>query len=184
MTVRKLLGEGQSVNTGGGQISMDFLEDAFHMYYDGLCRYAGTLLEDGEGAKDIVQQVFVTLWERRDTLTIASSVKSYLYRAVYNACINRRLRGHKHQSLETDVSAPLPVDPEFLVEVRELRNTIEAAIASLPPQCQVVFRKSREEEKSYPVIAKELGISIKAVEAQVSKALKSLKVLLGSYVHK
>ncbi|MBN9386040.1 MAG: RNA polymerase sigma-70 factor [Chitinophagaceae bacterium] len=162
-------------------INIEFLEDAFHLYYEGLHRYTFTMLNDSDLAKDVVQQVFVTLWEKKDALSITMSVKAYLYRAVYNSCVNRQTRGHKHLSLPPDDAGQLPVKPEFLSDIRELQAILEQAIGSLPPQCRVVFLKSREEEKSYPVIARELDISVKTVEAQISKALKILRSALEKH---
>jgi len=162
-------------------INIKFLDDAFHLYYEGLHRYAYTMLDDSEMAKDIVQQVFITLWEKKDTLNITVSVRAYLYRAVYNSCINHRTRGRRHHPIDLDSSGQLPVSPELLSEVRELRTILERAIETLPPQCKVVFLKSREEEKNYPAIARELGISVKTVEAQISKALKIMRSALEKH---
>jgi len=159
-------------------INIASLESTFRLYYEGLHRYAFTMLNDNDMARDIVQQVFLTLWEKKDTLSITGSVKAYLYRAVYNNCLNHRTRGIKHQPLAPDTAGELPVRPEFLSDVRELRSILERAIASLPPKCREVFLKSREEEKSYTEIAGELDISVKTVEAQISKALKILRSAL------
>lgn len=162
-------------------INIKFLEETFHMYYEGLHRYAFTMLNDSDMAKDVVQQVFVTLWEKKEALNITMSVKAYLYRAVYNSCVNRQTREQKHQPISPDNEDQLPVKPAFLSDIRELRTAIEQAIASLPPQCRLVFLKSREEEKSYPVIARELDISVKTVEAQISKALRILRSALEKH---
>jgi len=159
-------------------INIASLESTFHLYYEGLHRYAFTMLNDNDMAKDIVQQVFITLWERKDALTITGSVRAYLYRAVYNSCLNQQTRGVKHRPLTPETVERLPVRPEFLSDVRELRAILEQAIASLPPKCREIFLKSREEEKSYPEIAGELDISVKTVEAQMSKALKILRSAL------
>lgn len=162
-------------------INIKFLEEAFHTYYEGLHRYAFTMLNDSDIAKDVVQQVFVTLWEKKEALNITMSVKAYLYRAVYNRCVNRQTREQKHHPISPDNEDHLPVKPEFLSDIRELRTAIGQAIESLPPQCRVVFLKSRDEEKSYPVIARELDISVKTVEAQISKALRILRDALEKH---
>ena len=167
--------------TSPEQIDIGFLEEAFRDYYEGLHRYAYSLLLDNDTAKDIVQQVFIHLWEKKASLNITLSVKAYLYRAVYNRCINYRTREKRFEPAEEAISKELLIQPEFLSEVRELSSLIEQAIASLPTQCREVFRKSREEEKSYPVIAKEMGISVKTVEGQISKALKMLRSAVETY---
>ena len=162
-------------------INQTYLENAFHRWYEGLHRYAFTLLEDNDVAKDVVQQVFFNLWEKRDTLQINISIGAYLYRAVYNGCINQRARVARHGPVDPDGPQQIMAAPDLLSEVKELQFVLSAAIADLPPQCKVVFLKSREEEKSYASIAEELGISIKTVEAQISKALKILRSALEKY---
>jgi RNA polymerase sigma-70 factor, ECF subfamily len=162
-------------------INIKFLENAFQLFYEGLHRYAFTILGDNDLAKDVAQQVFVTLWEKKDTLSINISVRAYLYRSVYHACINHKTRGTTHYSLYQEDPAILSAKPEFLNDVRELRAILDEAIASLPPQCKVIFLKSREEEKTYAVIARELHISVKTVEAQISKALKLLRAILEKH---
>jgi len=172
-------------------INQSYLENAFHRWYEGLHQYAFTLLGDNDMAKDVVQQVFINLWEKRDSLQINVSLGSYLYRAVYNGCMNQRVRGVRHMPVDPEEEARMMVDPavvarmvaapDLLSDVRELQLALSAAIASLPQQCRMVFMKSREEEKTYAAIADELGISIKTVEAQISKALKVLRSALEKY---
>lgn len=167
------------------QINIEFLEETFHCLYEGLHRYAYSLTGDNEVAKDVVQQVFMNLWERRDRLNISTSVKSYLFRAVHNFCINMHNRTVRHDSIDhlsdDEMSAVAGVQPELLTEIKELQAIIEHTIELLPPHCRLVFKKSREENKSYPTIARELGISPKTVEAQMSKALKNIRSALEKY---
>lgn len=167
-------------------ITMEVLESTFHEHYEGLHRYAYSLTGDNETAKDVVQQVFTTLWEKRDQLTITNSLRAYLYRAVHNACHNLTTRTIRHQPVEKlkeeDLGYP-GVQPEFLREIRELEAIIRATIDSLPPRCRTIFIKSREEEKTYPVIAREMGLSVKTIEAQMSKALKVIRRTLQNHFH-
>jgi len=162
-------------------ITVEFMENAFHRYYEGLHRYAYTILRDNDMAKDAVQHVFLTLWEKREKLSITTSIKAYLYRAVYNYCINLQTRGHRHLPIDEANEQLRHTPAALLTESRELRAQIEEAIGNLPPQCKIAFLKSRVERKTYPVIAGELGISVKTVEAQVSKALKILRNIFNTY---
>ena len=115
-------------------ITMEVLESTFHEHYEGLHRYAYSLTGDNETAKDVVQQVFTTLWEKRDQLTITNSLRAYLYRAVHNACHNLTTRTIRHQPVEKlkeeDLGYP-GVQPEFLREIRELEAIIRATIPAL-----------------------------------------------------
>lgn len=159
--------------------SHDPFEQCFHEHYEGLHRYAYTLLRDHDEAKDAVQAVFINWWEKKDRITIRQSAKAFLYTAVYNYCSNR-FRHDKVKKTYADHytrSATLGVmtDP-YAESPREiLFEKVAAAIEDLPPQCKLIFRKSRFEEKKYAEIAEELGLSVKTVEVQVGKALKRLR---------
>jgi RNA polymerase sigma-70 factor (ECF subfamily) len=168
------------------QIDIEFMEETFHRLYEGLHRYAYSLTGDNEAAKDVVQQVFMNLWEKRDLLNISKSVKSYLFRAVHNVCINLQTRTVRHDPIhhlwDDEKLAPGGIQPVLLMEIQELQGIIDHTIELLPPHCKAIFKKSRGEEKSYPAIAREMGISPKTVEAQMSKALKIIRSAVEKYL--
>jgi RNA polymerase sigma-70 factor (ECF subfamily) len=148
---------------------------AFDAYYEKLCRYAFTILRDMEEAEDAVQNVFLKIWERKETLAATVTIKSYLYRAVHNQCINQldaRAVRQKHREKETTPVPPLQ-EPEVFPD--ELEETIVAAINTLPQQCRLIFMMSRYQEMKYAEIAAKLGISVNTIENQISKALRILK---------
>lgn len=147
-----------------------------------LCRYADYLLRDTDEAEEIVQQIFVTIWERRKMLKV-NSFKSYLYRSVHNAAINKSQ--HKkvvdnHNYYVTTREANSSTDNLYLSA--ELSNRIEQAIQTLPDQCALVFRLSRFESFSYAEIATQLNISVKTIENHMGKALKRLRIELNDYL--
>lgn len=152
-------------------------EHYFYLHFEGLHRYAYTLLTDNETARDAVQHVFLKLWEKREELDEEKSVRSYLYTAVYHHCLNvlrhekikRRFAGQPKDIATTS-------DP---VLHRELQQQIREVIEMLPPQCRLIFTKSRFEQKKYGEIAEELDLSVKTVEAQIGKALKILREKLA-----
>ena len=151
-------------------------EILFKKYYAPLCRFAVNYTHDLDTAREVVQNLFVYLWENRKTVGIEQSVKSYLTSAVKRNSI--RLMQQQHRKLSIDT---LPEDSfidEALVdslELEELYKQLLEAIEQLPPQCKKIFRMSRFEEKKYAEIALELNLSIKTVEAQMGKALKILR---------
>ena len=163
------------------EITPEFLEDAFRTHFTGMHRYAYTLLRNDEAAKDAVQQVFTMLWENKDRIRVTSSPRGYLFRAIYNHCLNRITRSPRTAFLEEYEEKDLAVSADWLAECRELQTQIHQAIADLPDGCKEIFLKSRNEQKSYAEIASEGGISVKTVEAQISKALRILRTRLGAY---
>ncbi|MEM6347345.1 MAG: RNA polymerase sigma-70 factor [Bacteroidota bacterium] len=157
-------------------------ESLFHQWYGRLCRYAMRYLTDPDEARDLVQGVFVKLWENRSKLVADNPLGAFLYTAVRNACLNQ-LKHQKvrqdyqthHQSLRPEWSG----SPEEVLEAFELEERIREAIAALPDRCREAFTLSREEGLSYQEIAQRMGISPKTVEVQISKALKLLRQKLG-----
>ncbi len=151
-------------------------QQVFNTCYEGLCRYAFTLLRDKDESEDIVQSMFVKFWERREELDIQQAVRPYLYRAVYNQCMNAiEHRGVKarHQVHSEFMHANEVQQPQVFAE--ELDDRIKQAVDKLPPQCRTIFMMSRYEELKYPVIAEKLNISVNTIQNQICKALKILR---------
>ncbi|WPQ65613.1 RNA polymerase sigma-70 factor [Chitinophaga sancti] len=158
------------------------IEQYFFEYFGDLHRYAYTLLKDNEEARDAVQQVFMLLWEKKETLSIKQSVRAYLYAATHNHCLNRikslQTRQRHYKSFATG-QEHATWNNEEQVSVRALKKEVLSAMESLPDKCREVFYKSRFEEKTYAEIAKELDISVKTVEAHMGKALHALRTKLS-----
>lgn len=160
-------------------------EEFFKTYYERLCNYANTILNDMDEAEEMVQGAFLAMWEKRETIEVHSSLKSYLYRAVYNSSLNhvkhlkvRQKYDNRHQhnaTLEHNSTS------ESLI-ASELDAIAQNAINNLPPQCQNVFKLSRFENLSYAEIAEQMGISVKTVENHMIKALKVLREKLKDYL--
>jgi RNA polymerase sigma-70 factor (ECF subfamily) len=158
-------------------------EELFRSLYRPLLRYACTMLKDEDEAEDIVQQLFVKVWEKNLLNQVHSSSKSMLYQAVYNASLNRI----KHLGTRKNFADETRLLPNFDLQeeesgYRELKARLELAMNELPPQCQNVFKLSRFRGYSYAKIADELGISIKTVENHMGKALQILRSKLGDYL--
>jgi RNA polymerase sigma-70 factor (ECF subfamily) len=154
----------------------------FESYFENLCSYACTILRDMDEAEDVVQNVFLKMWEKRDSLLITHSVRSYLFRAVHHQCINQldhRVIRQRHQDDSLREHAADAQLPEVFRE--ELEERIRAAIDGLPEQCRKVFVLSRYDELRYAEIAEKLGISVNTVENQISKALRILREALGGH---
>ena len=149
----------------------------FRQHYGALCAYAVRMTDDDpDEAEDVVQQVFIKLWEQRNDLEIRWTLKSYLYKMVHNRCLNRiRDRQNRERNLELRERTRDQVVQPSEGREEELKHRLNTALNQLPPQCRQVFELSRFEELKYREIADQLNISVKTVEAQMGKALKYMR---------
>lgn len=153
--------------------------------FPALHRYAYTIVNDRELAEEIVHQVFLKILERKKPLKIHTSVKAYLFRSVNNECLNHLKHQNvkqNYQNYATDNMENQVETPSGMLAYKELEKRLAEAINALPEQCRTIFQLSRFEELKYMEIANQLGISIKTVESQMSKALKRLRIDLADYL--
>lgn len=138
-------------------------------------------ISDYDDAKGIVHEVFVAFWEKFDSLPSDTNYRSYLYTAVRNRCLNFIRDRKKHVMLDA------VREHQFTTEItesetEELSKAIDAGIETLPEKCREVFELNQIEGLKYAQIAEKLGISIKTVEAQMSKALSVLRDHLREFL--
>jgi RNA polymerase sigma-70 factor, ECF subfamily len=160
-------------------------EMIFRTYYQPLCHYAYTFLQDKEEAEEIVQSTFMSVWEKHETISIRTSAKSYLYAMVRNACLNVIKHEKIKQKHAVEEMALSPVSHDSVsntVASIELESRIQDAMEKLPEQCRLVFKLSRFEELKYSEIAEQLNISVKTVENHMGKALKIMREQLKDYL--
>ncbi|HEX2935855.1 MAG TPA: RNA polymerase sigma-70 factor [Bacteroidales bacterium] len=158
---------------------MEF-ETLFREQFSPLCNLAYSVIKDANVAKDTVQQVFLSLWQKRTEISFYSSPKSYLCRAVVNTALNYISKEKKHIKLDECVKEPTTEAKyhEISESKISLEDQVRSAINELPPVCQKVFTLSRFSDLTNKEIASELNISVKAVEKHISKALKTLRITL------
>lgn len=157
-------------------------EIIFRFYYTGLVVYADKIIRDTEISEDIVQSVFMKLWEERKNLNI-DSLRSYLGTAVRNKSIdwirNRRVKDkYREYVLESDQE---PGDDFYTFQ--ELSEMISQAVDKLPPRCREIFLMSRSQHLKIEEIAAKLNLSKRTVETHISHALKILRVELKDYFY-
>ena len=153
-------------------------ETLFRAYYEPLCRYAYSLVEDMNAAEEIVQELFYTLWKDRQNLQIFTSVNGYLYRSVKNKSLQfleqKRVR-ENYQKMYVENANFETSTPQEEMEYKELEQQIEETLIRLPERRKKIFHMHRTEGKKYNEIAQELQISVKTVEAEMSKTLRELR---------
>lgn len=157
-------------------------KELFSEYYRPLSVFAMKYVEDLESAKEIVQDLFVHLFQNRESLVISSSISSYLYQAVRNRCLNQiRKNQTKRKHLDLyQAEQESSEDLEARIMETELEHQIFKIVESLPPQCRKIFTLSRVNGFSNAEIAEQLQISKRTVETQISTALKTLRLKLPS----
>lgn len=153
-------------------------EALFQVNYRALCATSYRIVQDRDAAEDIVQDIFFKLWEKKDILTINTSLKAYLFQSAINQSINYNKKYKNSLSREGIFNAELGSETDFTSQQMDFKETsirVDAAIKALPEACRTIFVLSRYEQLSYKEIAKQLEISVKTVENQMTKALKHLR---------
>jgi RNA polymerase sigma-70 factor, ECF subfamily len=160
-------------------------EMLFRTYYQPLCNYAYTFVQNRDEAEEIVQSTFLSVWEKRENLEIRTAVKPYLYAMVRNACLNvlkhEKIK-QQHAAVELAVAEKSVESVTRTVMASELETRIYEAMEKLPQQCRLIFKLSRFEELKYSEIAEQLDLSVKTVENQMGKALKIMREQLKDYL--
>ena len=157
----------------------------FRIEFKGLVYFALQFTKDLDTAREITQEAFISLWEKRETIDLSKPVKTYLTTTVRNKCLNW-LRDNKKFNrdildIEGLLSDRIYTPPDRLVEA-EIRIKITSAIEELPEKCREIFVLSRNENLKYQQIANRLQISVKTVETQMSKALQHMRQRLEEFL--
>jgi RNA polymerase sigma-70 factor (family 1) len=160
-------------------------EDAFaylmDTHYKKLCIYAKSLCRDIYIAEDIVQNIFLNIWERRKKLKDTYSIQSYLYQSVYNEFINQHRKKTNLITLEKEYIKTLNtiLENEDTSELSTLVAIVKQEIQDLPPKCKEIFILGKQEGLTYAEIAEHLNISFRTVENQMSKAFVIIRQRVG-----
>jgi len=159
-------------------------EVVFREYYAPLCRYCIQFVRRHEIAEEIVQEQFISLWEKREAIDIHTSINAYLYKSIKNKSID--YLKSKYAKLKFDETNELVIiednnNPQENIELKETSRILESAINQLPEKCYAVFSLSRFGGFSNKEIAAELNISIKTVENQVTIAIRKIKDFLKTH---
>lgn len=158
------------------------LKELFNVYSDDLCAFLNYYTHDKQLIEDIIQDVFISLWEERDTINIFY-IKTYLYNAARNKVLNS-LRDEQNRSLLLERWASRELEKQKArdcINMEEFSSVYQQAINSLPEKCREIFTLSREQNKTYREIAGEKDLSVKTVEAQMSIAIKKVREYILNY---
>jgi RNA polymerase sigma-70 factor, ECF subfamily len=177
-------------NKGLQLASLNTFKKLFDDYYSMLCLVAYDIIKNKQLAEEIVDEVFINLWLKRESIEVYKSIRAYLVKSVQNRCINW-LAQTKAERLLTDNT--FDVNSYDFVNwsedyplgnllIKELQGKIEESIKTLPDQCRNIFLLSRNGELSYEEIASQLSISVNTVKTQMKIALSKLRDSLRDYL--
>jgi RNA polymerase sigma-70 factor, ECF subfamily len=171
----------------------DAFRQLYEKFYPGLCVLARRYTRRQSVAEEIVQETFMKLWENRAETEIRENLHSYLYASVRNSSLNylkrlvveRKYNSGRIKELQRTLNTLhfSQEDGSSILIAEELQNSLEGALASLPPRCREIFILHRKEGMKYSLIAEKLGITENTVQRQISIALEKLREKLLPHLH-
>lgn len=160
----------------------------YRRYWEGLFVTAAKALRSKEEAADVVQDVFLSLWNRRKGINVQGSLAAYLHTSVRYKCIHyieKNINRRDYLELLTEVAVNTsPLDPEVSLQVKELQEAIDKTISKMPTKMQEVYKLSRQQHLSHKEIADSMSISVETVKKHIQHALSLIRTDLpsGTYV--
>lgn len=168
-------------------------ENMYVAHFPKMKRFAKEYIQSEEDAENIVQDVFLELWEKREVLSMPVNLMAFLFTATKNRCIDylrrkilaketiNKMQEEQQILLKMKFESLEAFDHDFLNE-NDVEKILEQAINSLPEKCRLIFVKSRIEGKKQKKIAEELDVSINTVETQMGIAYRKLRIALSDYL--
>lgn len=167
--------------TGLIQGNHKIFRDIFDLYARRLVFYAYRIVKEKEAAENIIQDVFINLWERREKLPSDLKLEPYLYRAVKNRCINH-IKSSALFEKNDNPDLFKSESPNNIAEFNEIKESYNKAVNKLPSACKTIFLMNRIDGFTYKEISLKLNISQKTVETQMSRALKFIRKHLEKFL--
>ncbi|MBL0307952.1 MAG: RNA polymerase sigma-70 factor [Chitinophagaceae bacterium] len=158
-------------------------KELFLLLHGRLKQFAYSILKSQEEAEELVSDLFVKVWEKRDQLTTIDSPLLYFYATAKNLAFNRLNKQKRQQNIRPEEWLvqlnSIYFDPEQLMMTEEMMRQIRQAVNNLPPRCRLIFKLVKEDGLKYKEVAELLQLSIKTIEAQMAIALRRI----GKYMH-
>jgi RNA polymerase sigma-70 factor, ECF subfamily len=161
-------------------------EQLFREMYPALCNFANKIIGDLIMSEEVVQDIFYKLWDRRQNIEIRHGLSSYIYTAVRNQCLvylkHLKIREEYAMYISNDYMEQRSNVEDYL-ETAEIESILEETLESLPAKRRRIFELSRFEGLKYHEIAEKLSVSVKTIEANMTKALKAFRKNLSAYLN-
>jgi RNA polymerase sigma-70 factor, Bacteroides expansion family 1 len=159
--------------------NIETFEKVFRLYFPSLRLYAFSITGRNDIAEEVVQEVFYNIWKERENIQILRSLKNYLYGAIRNHSLRYleqlRVQERHYEYVLNKDNTDTGQSPQEILEYRELENVIEAILKNLPERRMQIFRMHRIDGKKYKEIADFYSISVKTVEAEMTKTYRALR---------
>jgi RNA polymerase sigma-70 factor (ECF subfamily) len=159
-------------------------EELFRKHNKALCDLAYNIVSDADAAKDIVQDVFIKLWNNRSNIELGGQIRNYLFKATSHTALNylRSIKRLDRLGDRSEVSRLEATSDHESVGYKEFELRVRESIDRLPPKCKAIYILSRHEGLKYQEIADSLGLSLKTVENQMGIALEKLRDQLKPFL--
>lgn len=161
---------------------VEAFDSLFHKYSGKLYGFAFSLLKNHEDSKEIIQEAFIRIWEKRDEIDSSGSFKSFLFKISYNLIIDQlraRLKDKAYKEFLVQYFESEKFELKTNLDYETIREQVRLAVNELPEKRKQIYILSRDMGLSHKEIAKKLGISAKTVENQIGLALKHIREFLG-----
>ena len=153
-------------------------KELFVLLHSRLKQFTYSILKSQEEAEELVSDLFIKVWQKRDQLTTIESPLLYFYTTAKNLAYNRLNKQKRQQNLQPEEWLvhlnSIYFDPEQLMMTEEMMRQIRQAVNSLPPRCRIIFKLVKEDGLKYKEVAELLQLSVKTIEAQMAIALRRL----------
>lgn len=159
--------------------------EIYNRYWQVMITHACKILKDDNEALDVVQDIFLTIWNRSSELHIENSLKSYLYTATRNQALKVINRSNRKEEFASELAASFEESMSTTDEVlafNELSEILEEAVKKLPPRLKAVYEKSREQGLPHKAIAQELDIAENTVKSAMHRTLTYLRTKLNPFL--
>jgi RNA polymerase sigma-70 factor (family 1) len=153
-------------------------KELFLLYHSRLINFSASITHSKESAEEVVSDVFLKIWQNRNSLNRIENFHLYIYIITKNLSINRFLKSKKEKTFSLDEAVvefkSIYLDPEQLIMTAEMFTKIRYAICELPPRCQLIFKLVKEDGLKYREVAELLNLSVKTIENQMTIALRKI----------
>lgn len=171
-------------NLGDSFAFRQWFEQVYTEHFERMYRYAFSITKSRDLAEDVVEEVFLNIWEKQEGDRQIREVEKYLFVSVKHASlriVSKNLNQFLYSDYQEAVQVADQIDPESILLTSELQEVINQAIAALPPHCALVYDLIKNKGKSYQEAADELGITKKTLEGHIRKALAAIRKTLTQY---